>query len=49
MGSATGQADAATTRAITRALITDGKPSLALSQRGLSLPGLSYWALCSTT
>jgi hypothetical protein len=42
------QAGATTTRAITRALITDGKLSLALSQRGLSLPGLSYWALCST-
>lgn len=41
------QAGATTTRAVTRALITDGKLSLALSQRGLSLPGLSYWALCS--
>jgi hypothetical protein len=36
----------ATTKAITRALITDAKLSLLLSARGLSLPGLSYWALC---
>jgi hypothetical protein len=43
------QAGAATTRAITRALITDGRLSLALSQRGISLPGLSYWALCSAS
>jgi hypothetical protein len=36
----------ATTRTLTRALITDGRLSLLLSERGLSLPGLSYWALC---
>jgi SAM-dependent methyltransferase len=34
------------TKAITRALITDAKLSLLLSTRGISLPGLSYWALC---
>lgn len=34
------------TDALTRALITDGRLSLLLSDRGLSLPGLSYWALC---
>ena len=40
------QAPALATRAVTRALITDAKLSLLLSRRGLSLPGLSYWALC---
>jgi SAM-dependent methyltransferase len=35
-----------TTRAVTRALIADGRLSLLLSRRGISLPGLSYWALC---
>jgi hypothetical protein len=34
------------TRTVTRALITDARLSLLLSERGLSLPGLSYWALC---
>lgn len=41
------QAGTAATKAVTRALITDAKLSLLLSARGLSLPGLSYWALCS--
>jgi hypothetical protein len=36
----------AVTNALTRALTSDGKLSLALSERGLALPGLSYWALC---
>lgn len=40
------RAGTATTKAVTRALITDAKLSLLLSGRGLSLPGLSYWALC---
>lgn len=40
------QGGTATTKAITRALITDAKLSLLLSARGLSLPGLSYWAIC---
>jgi hypothetical protein len=40
------QGGTATTKAITRALITDAKLSLLLSSRGISLPGLSYWALC---
>ena len=34
------------TRVLTRALIADGRLSLLLSERGVSLPGLSYWALC---
>ena len=34
------------TRGLTRALIADGALSLRLGRRGLSLPGLSYWALC---
>jgi hypothetical protein len=34
------------TRLLTRALVADGRASLALSRRGVSLPGLSYWALC---
>jgi len=34
------------TGAITRALVLDGAVSLALSRRGVSAPGLSYWALC---
>ncbi len=42
------RAGTATTKAVTRALITDAKLSLLLSARGLSLPGLSYWALCGT-
>ncbi len=36
----------ASTGALTRALIADGRLSLLLSERGFSLPGLSYWALC---
>ena len=40
------KAGRAATSALTRTLITDGRLSLLLSERGLSLPGLSYWALC---
>jgi hypothetical protein len=40
------QGGSAITKAITRALITDAKLSLLLDARGLSMPGLSYWALC---
>ena len=34
------------TRVVTRALVLDGEASLRLSERGIALPGLSYWALC---
>lgn len=34
------------TGSIARVLTLDGRVSLALSRRGLSMPGLSYWALC---
>jgi SAM-dependent methyltransferase len=34
------------TRAVTRALIMETKLSLTLGLRGLTAPGLSYWALC---
>ena len=34
------------TTAITRVLSADGRFSLALSERGVFAPGLSYWALC---
>ena len=34
------------TLALTRALVADGELSLRLNRQGLSLPGLSYWALC---
>ena len=34
------------TRAATRALRLDARLSLRLSERGVALPGLSYWALC---
>jgi len=34
------------TRVLTRALIVEAKLSLSLGLRGLTLPGLSYWALC---
>ena len=36
------------TKTLTRALIADGRISLLLNDRGLSLPGLSYWALCGS-
>jgi hypothetical protein len=36
----------AVTTALTRALVTDGRLSLLLGERGLVVPGLSYWALC---
>jgi SAM-dependent methyltransferase len=41
------QAGTTVTSALTRALSTDARLSLSLSERGLSLPGLSYWALCA--
>jgi SAM-dependent methyltransferase len=34
------------TAALSRLLSVDGRMSLALSERGVSVPGLSYWALC---
>jgi len=34
------------TRVLTRALIVEAKLSLTLGLRGLTVPGLSYWALC---
>ena len=40
------QAGRVVTGALTRALVADGRLSLLLSERGFSLPGLSYWALC---
>jgi len=38
------QAHPVVTNFLTRVLIIDG--ALSLSLRGMSLPGLSYWALC---
>jgi hypothetical protein len=37
------------TRSLTSALVLDGRVSLALSKRGLSAPGLSFWALCAAS
>jgi 2-polyprenyl-3-methyl-5-hydroxy-6-metoxy-1,4-benzoquinol methylase len=34
------------TSALTRTLSADGRLSLALSERGVPLPGLSFWAFC---
>lgn len=40
------QAGKTATRALTRALIAEGRLSLAVSRGPRSLPGLTYWALC---
>jgi hypothetical protein len=34
------------TAVLTRLLVLDGRLSLALSRRGVYIPGLSFWALC---
>lgn len=40
------QAGKTATRVLTRALVAEGRLSLAVSRGPLSLPGLTYWALC---